>query len=381
MKIKLAFTLLLIGWTFSWGSLTPSAVGAPSLGKSMEVDRVSGTVLVGRVSNDLHAVVSRRRVALPAVVDVTHGRVDIITARDRTRTQTVRFAKGRFRVMQSPDGDVSFRLLDGSRKTCELARAARRRRRPSTAQIIAQLYGQSKGSHKPYTVQGDQGSTTTYGTTWITANRCDGTFTKVISGTALVTQTGPTAHAATSQRASTAHIARTSHVTTSTFEVTSGGSVLITCLPGSTSQSFTCMAALTGNAAGGNPKTAISLGFATTDFSTAETYRLCIAAPAQRERCHSYDLGPLGFNDFGVATRAAGAGCTTAGGGTYQARWLIGSRQVGEPVFFNLPAPPPREIDESGLCLDEATLNSDSDTFNDMVTFPAFRYSPPIGPA
>ena len=138
---------------------------------------LEGTVLV-QVPGTTRFVPAKKLKLIPAgsIIDATHGRIQIITALPGKHTQTGTFWGGRFRVTQLPNGLTVLTLL--GRPDCGSgARISARRRQ-------VRLWGKDNGGK--FRTQGRNGSATVRGTYWLTADRCDGTFVKVVEGRVLV---------------------------------------------------------------------------------------------------------------------------------------------------------------------------------------------------
>ena len=149
----------------------------PKLGQSVAPTTIEGTVLV-QVPGTTRFVPAKKLKLIPAgsIIDASHGRIQIITALPGRRTQAGTFWGGRFRVTQLPNGLTVLTLL--GRPDCGSgARISARRRQ-------VKLWGKDNGGK--FRTQGRHGSATVRGTNWLTADRCDGTFVKVVEGRVLV---------------------------------------------------------------------------------------------------------------------------------------------------------------------------------------------------
>ncbi len=158
----------------------PATPGTPQLGRAVVGTVLTGTVQV-QVPGGKKFVPANKLKLIPngSVIDARHGRVQITTALPDGSTQTGTFWAGRFRVTQPPgQGGMTVLTLLG-RLDCGKpgARASRRSRK-------LKLWGKDRGGR--FRTQGRHGSATVRGTQWLTADRCDGTLTKVLEGRVLV---------------------------------------------------------------------------------------------------------------------------------------------------------------------------------------------------
>jgi Ca2+-binding RTX toxin-like protein len=130
-------------------------------------------------------------VPLGATVDARRGTARLVTApKRRAPVQAARFNAGRFRIGQTrgPRPVTVIRLTGGNLGRCaqlsnlgaaHAAQAPRRR-----------LWGRVGKRRGRYRTRGDHSSGTVRGTVWLTEDRCDGTLTRVVSGTVAVRDFG-----------------------------------------------------------------------------------------------------------------------------------------------------------------------------------------------
>jgi hypothetical protein len=115
-----------------------------------------------------------------SVVDVTNGR---LTLHADTGTLTVRGANripAVFILLRGTDRKqpiVELRLTKGDFTACPKRRTSNAGR--ITAKTVRQVWGDGKGRFR---TRGRYSSATVRGTNWLTADRCDGTFTRVVRG-------------------------------------------------------------------------------------------------------------------------------------------------------------------------------------------------------
>jgi Ca2+-binding RTX toxin-like protein len=123
---------------------------------------------------------------LGATIDARSARVRLTTGRTARRRQTAVFAQGAFSVRQTggrrPITDI--RLRGGDFSACTRAAAARVGARRPPRRTVRRVWGKGRGR---YRTRGRHSSGVVRGTTWLTVDRCDGTLTRVITGTVLVT--------------------------------------------------------------------------------------------------------------------------------------------------------------------------------------------------
>jgi hypothetical protein len=164
--------------------LGPAPAAPPALGHSVAVAPVRGTVLV-RVPGATRAAVLADRASVPlgSIVDTRAGSVTLRTALPGAKTQAGTFHGGLFEVRQPAGGHGMTELvLRGALPTCPAggARAAAvTRRRPPRS-----LWGRDRHGH--FRTRASNSVITVRGTTWFVSDRCDGTLTRVTSGSVAV---------------------------------------------------------------------------------------------------------------------------------------------------------------------------------------------------
>jgi hypothetical protein len=170
--------------------LPPTA--SPVAGSRVNVAPVTGAVRVRPPgSNSFVALEEGASVPVNSVVDATNGVVSLTSATGTGdgESQTGRFWGGRFRVVQSADGDRYTNLvLSGSGfKACKRL-AARGKLSASGKRRVRRLWGQDRGGR--FRTRGRRGQATVRGTLWLTEDRCDGTLFKVREGAITVKAKG-----------------------------------------------------------------------------------------------------------------------------------------------------------------------------------------------
>jgi sugar lactone lactonase YvrE len=183
------------------------AVKAPVLGRAVNVQVVSGKVLVSTPAEAARARASQvkgrrfvplsgaRQIPVGSLLDTRRGTVRLTSARDSAgTTQSGTFASGVFQVLQSrrrsAKGLTELRLKGSSFRTCSSRRssaraagetvangAARRRR------TVRRLRSNARGRFR---TRGRYSAATVRGTRWEIRDRCDGTLTKVTRGSVVV---------------------------------------------------------------------------------------------------------------------------------------------------------------------------------------------------
>jgi hypothetical protein len=164
--------------------LVPAPAAPPALATSVHVAPASGTVLV-RVPGATRAAALADGASVPvgSIIDTRAGTVKLQSALPAGRTQTGTFHGGLFEVRQAAGGHgMTDLVLRGALPSCPAggARAAAvARRRPPRS-----LWGHD--SHGHFRTRASNSVITVRGTTWFVSDRCDGTLTRVTSGSVAV---------------------------------------------------------------------------------------------------------------------------------------------------------------------------------------------------
>jgi hypothetical protein len=166
----------------------PSGPPPPVLFRSVNIVPISGTVRV-KLPGTTRFILIQDATSVPVgtIVDVTHGRVELVSAKDaKGATQTGTFYGGLFKIVQLRGRPpiTELILVGGSFKSCRaraagLALAAGKQ----SKRTIRHLWGVGKGAFR---TKGRYASATIRGTKWLTADRCDGTLVRVVSGAVTV---------------------------------------------------------------------------------------------------------------------------------------------------------------------------------------------------
>jgi len=164
--------------------LAPAAPAPPVLERSVTLASAAGTVLV-RVpgATTVAALGDGASVPVGSIVDTRAGTVKLQSALPAGRTQTGTFHGGLFEVRQPAGGHgMTDLVLRGALPTCPAsgarAAAAARRRPPRS------LWGHDR--HGRFRTRASNSVITVRGTTWFVSDRCDGTLTRVRTGSVAV---------------------------------------------------------------------------------------------------------------------------------------------------------------------------------------------------
>jgi hypothetical protein len=121
-------------------------------------------------------------IPLRSALDTSKGTASVITTKRRGGTvQEASLGGGEFTVHQAPIGRpfTELRLAGGHFSTCRVAG----RGSSSSARQVRQLETRIGKRRGKYRVRGRYSIAAAFGTTWVTEDRCDGTLTRVVSGT------------------------------------------------------------------------------------------------------------------------------------------------------------------------------------------------------
>jgi len=187
------------GTAMDWGvaSTLQPPPAAPVLGERVNVEEVSGTVLVGvrgggsaraaQKGVDFVPLSDARQIPVGSFLDTKRGTVRLTSAADdQGATQSGTFVKGLFQVLQARSGRdrgvTELRLKGASFNRCRVSGRGRRAsaaRRRLSSRTVRRLRGDADGKFR---TRGRHSSATVRGTVWITSDRCDGTLTQVKRG-------------------------------------------------------------------------------------------------------------------------------------------------------------------------------------------------------
>jgi hypothetical protein len=145
---------------------------------------IAGVVLVGG-----RPLTEGELIPFGVPIDTTNGIVQITTIAPDGRPQSIFFFDGIFVLTQAgPTAVTEVALQGGDPGIC--GRRSKRRldakgpkRKKASKTVIRSLWGQGTGSFR---TRGKYSSATVRGTFWLTADRCDGTLTRVEDGSVTV---------------------------------------------------------------------------------------------------------------------------------------------------------------------------------------------------
>jgi hypothetical protein len=165
----------------------PTGPPPPIAGQSVNLDPVGGIVKTKCPGNeDFSKVQLAVQIPISCIVDVRNGTVDLTASKgSRGDTESAFFWGGIFGIAQESGDDKEAVMTLAGRLECEKrkieknGRVMLRSRGPGR-----KLWGSGKGDYK---TSGSHGAATVRGTTWLVADRCDGsTLFKVTEGTVWV---------------------------------------------------------------------------------------------------------------------------------------------------------------------------------------------------
>jgi hypothetical protein len=169
-----------------------TATVTPSLGKTLGVAAVQGTVTATSPSGSPLDLAAAKIVPTGTIIDARAGTVELKTALDaKGATQTGHFWGAMFEVRQSATGNgmVGLFLRGGDFAGCKAtnkatARAATARRKSSKKKPSRSLWGSD--DHGRFQTRGRGSVATVRGTRWLTQDTCAGTLTRVVAGAVAV---------------------------------------------------------------------------------------------------------------------------------------------------------------------------------------------------
>jgi hypothetical protein len=169
----------------------PAKLPPPSVGRSIDIGLVSGTVIVtppGRHSFTLGS--QDRNIPVGSLIDTSHGRVDLRSASTpgsaaarAGKVQDANFFDGAFTVRQSHANPVArIKLAGGQISKCTATTAgAPHRKLPHDVLRLLRASGPGK-----FSTEGRYAAATVRGTIWLTEDFCDGTLVQVTRGVVTV---------------------------------------------------------------------------------------------------------------------------------------------------------------------------------------------------
>jgi Tol biopolymer transport system component len=159
----------------------------PVPGVSVNVDEVSGNVLVSEKGSRFVPLSEAEQIPVGSVLDTRRGTVALQSAKNRAGTrQTGKFKSGLFQVKQSKKrsakGLTDLVMKGGSFKRCRARGGSRASASLNRAQI-RRLRASVRGRFR---TTGRNSAATVRSTVWDVTDRCDGTLTHVKRGTVIV---------------------------------------------------------------------------------------------------------------------------------------------------------------------------------------------------
>jgi hypothetical protein len=160
-------------------AILASPRGSPRFGKTANLEPVSGTTFVKLPrSNTFTRLRAPVQIPLGSTIDATHGRVRVISARNKRRTtQAAEFYSGEFKLLQPMHGKpmTVLDLIGFDPSACKNVPRRRGRLARAHHRKSVSLWGSGHGN---YQTTGLHGSATVQGTIWLTQDSCAGTFFK-----------------------------------------------------------------------------------------------------------------------------------------------------------------------------------------------------------
>ena len=166
--------------------LPPAA--PPVLAERVGVDTTSGEARVRLPGTDTFVPLSAAAsIPVGSTIDARKGHVTVTSVRDAAgNAQTGEFWGGVFVVRQAAAKKPYTELVlrGGSFRTCPARSASRTVARASRSgkmrSVVRKLWGKDKAGR--FRTRGKRAAATVRGTTWLVADRCDGTLTRVLEG-------------------------------------------------------------------------------------------------------------------------------------------------------------------------------------------------------
>jgi hypothetical protein len=156
----------------------------PDFKETASVSTVRGFILVReRGSNRFRPLQAGEELPLGSEVDASNGEVQVTTAANASgETQSGRFGGGAF-TMRQVGGASPVTELSMKRGNPGVCRRIGGRRVRAAARRIRRLSGNARGRFR---TRGRHSSATVRGTRWVMEDRCNGTLTRVLSGSVTV---------------------------------------------------------------------------------------------------------------------------------------------------------------------------------------------------
>ena len=183
------------------------APGAPTLGRTVNLQPVSGLVLI-KVHGVFVPLTELTQFPTNSVINALHGTLRLITAagghpatdaaakgkgkkgKGKVKTQTGTFGGAIFKVSQAHNGLATLSLVENAYKgapsfaTCKKGKAADATAAALSSKTLQLLKSNAKGK---FTTKGKYGAATVRGTKWTIADRCNGTQIHDVTDSVAVT--------------------------------------------------------------------------------------------------------------------------------------------------------------------------------------------------
>ncbi len=192
MRARFIAGLAVIG-AFIVAGVADARLPPPTLGRSVDIGLVSGTVIVTPPGGHSFRLGTQdQNIPVGSLIDTTHGRVDLRAAPPpalgpaavAARVEDAQFYDGAFRVAQSASRPVAqIRLVGGRLADCAAPTADLVPHRKPPHKVLRLLW--ASGSGRFQTV-GRYSAATVLGTKWLTEDFCDGTLVRVSRGVVAV---------------------------------------------------------------------------------------------------------------------------------------------------------------------------------------------------
>ena len=175
------------GVVWNFGTATPPAPPPPVAGKAVNVNVVSGQVLLKVPGGKFVPLTNATQIPVGSQLDTTKGRVKLTSAATKAgKTQASDFYDGIFQVKQSVPkaGTLTTDVVlkgQASRASCSIRSVVNKQKGPKA--VLGKLWGNGKGKFR---TSGKYASATVRGTVWLTQDECDGTLIRVKRGTVQV---------------------------------------------------------------------------------------------------------------------------------------------------------------------------------------------------
>ena len=159
--------------------------GGPALGESVELETVSGRVLIREPDENTFAALEAATVVpLGTEIDASKGTVGMTSATEDGGTQSGEFSRGGFQVSQPPGStEVTLTLRGGDFSECR-TKAAERDHSTVGGPVIRKLFVKADGDFR---TKGRFAAAAIRGTRFTAVDACFGTLTAVREGQVAVT--------------------------------------------------------------------------------------------------------------------------------------------------------------------------------------------------